>query len=49
MEKEKLEQLKKLLQEFADSDTFGLGEMEYLEQVNEVIELVDGAIINNEQ
>jgi hypothetical protein len=47
METNKLKQLKKLLKEFSDSDLFGLGEMEYIQQINETINLVDGAIENN--
>jgi hypothetical protein len=47
METQKLNELKKLLKEFSDSDFFGLGEMEYIQQINDMIDLVDGAIENN--
>lgn len=48
MQKNKLQTLKILLEEFYNSPIFGLGELEYAEQVKNVIDLVDGAIINQE-
>lgn len=48
MNKKQLEQLKELLEKFASQDYFGIAEMNELEQVNTVIDLVDGAIINLE-
>lgn len=49
MTTQKLEELKTLLTEFVESDIFGMGEMEYIPTVKEVIDLVDGAIFNNAQ
>lgn len=48
MDTKKLKELYKLLKEFRNCDYFGLGEMEEMEKVEEVISLVDGAIINLE-
>lgn len=49
MTTEKLNELKKLLNEFYNDDMFGLGEMNELEQIKNTIELVEGAIINNQE
>jgi hypothetical protein len=49
MKTEKLDELRKLLLEFVNSDVFGMGEMQEMQQVNAVIDFVNGAIINNEQ
>ena len=47
METSKLKKLKNLLKEFAESDLFGLGEMEEIKHINTTIDMVDGAIENN--
>lgn len=49
MTTQKLTELLALLNDFAASDIFGLSEMHELTQVNQVIELVEGAIINQEE
>jgi hypothetical protein len=49
MNKTKLLKLKELLNEFLDLDDFGMGEMTEIEQVKTVIDLVDGAIINQDE
>lgn len=46
MNKQELEKLKELLEQFVSQDYFGMGEMNEIKQVEAVIELVDGAIIN---
>lgn len=46
MNKQELETLKALLEKFVSQDYFGMGEMNEIEQVNTVIDLVEGAIIN---
>lgn len=48
MDIQELKELSRLLNKFAQSDTFGLGEIEYLAQINSAIEIVDSAIINLE-
>lgn len=48
MNKTELETLKALLEKFVSLDYFGMAEMNELQQVNTVIDLVDGAIINLE-
>lgn len=49
MTTEKLKALKEVLTEFRNDDMFGLGEMAEIAQIDTVIELVDGAIINIKQ
>lgn len=46
MNKKELEKLKELLEKFVSQDYFGMGEMNEMAQVEAVIDLVDGAIIN---
>mgnify|MGYP003403185479 FL=1 len=46
MNKTELETLKVLLEKFVSLDYFGMGEMNEMQQVNTVIDLVDGAIYN---
>lgn len=46
MKKKELETLKDLLEKFVSLDYFGIGEMNEIEQVDTVIDLVEGAIIN---
>lgn len=48
METAQLQQLKTLLQAFHDSDILGMDCMEEIETVRGVIDLIDGAIINND-
>ena len=43
---EKLNELKTMLTDFRNDDMFGLGEMAEILQIDTVIDLVDGAIIN---
>lgn len=46
MNKKELETLKALLGKFVSQDYFGMSEMNEIEQVNTVIDLVEGAIYN---
>lgn len=46
MNKTELKTLKALLEKFVSLDYFGIGEMNEMQQVNTVIDLVDGAIYN---
>lgn len=48
MQTTELKQLKDLLQQFHDSDILGMDCMEELATVRGVIDLIEGAIINND-
>lgn len=49
MTKQQLETLEDLLTKFYNDDIFGMGEMNELEQIKQVVELVRGAIISYEE